>query len=181
METTACVMILSREFSGASEDRARTLTGECYMKKLTFRILVVDDYEPWRRWVCSTLQKQPEFQIVGEVSDGPDAVRKAQELLPELILLDIGLPTLNGIDAARRIRQHSSHSKILFFSNNRSLDVVEEALRTGAEGYVVKSDAEREIIPAMEEVLRGGKFVGSGVKRMVKNPMRNLLQFAAPT
>lgn len=129
------------------------------MKKLTFRILVVDDYEPWRRWVCSALQKQPEFQIVGEVSDGSDAVRKAQELQPELILLDVGLPTLNGIDAARRIRQHSSHSKILFFSNNRSLDVVEEALRTGAEGYVVKSDAASDLLPAVTAVFQGKQFV----------------------
>jgi DNA-binding NarL/FixJ family response regulator len=129
------------------------------MQKRTFRILVVDDYEPWRRWVCSALQKQPEFQIVGEVSDSSDAVWKAQAVQPDLILLDISLPSLNGIEAARRIRQHSSHLKILFFSNNCSPDVAEEALKTGAEGYVVKSDAASDLLPAVTAVLQGKKFV----------------------
>jgi CheY-like chemotaxis protein len=72
-----------------------------------FRVLVVEDYEPFRRFVCSTLSKRPDLQIVGEVSDGLEAVLKARELRPDLILLDVGLPTLNGIEAARRIRELS--------------------------------------------------------------------------
>jgi DNA-binding NarL/FixJ family response regulator len=106
---------------------------------------VVDDYEPWRRFVSTTLQKQPGLQIIGEAVDGLEAVQKAQQLQPDLILLDIGLPTLNGIEAARRIRELSPKSKILFVSDNRSWDIVEEALRTGAVGYVVNSDAAREL------------------------------------
>ena len=124
---------------------------------------MVDDYEPWRRFVSSTFQKQPELQVIGEVSDGLEAVRKAQELLPDLILLDIGLPVVNGIEAARRIREVSPTSKILFISENRSLDVVEQALNTGAGGYVVKSNAAGELLPAVEAVLRGRPFVSPGL------------------
>ena len=74
------------------------------MEGSTICILVVDDYEPWRRFVSTTLQKQPKLQVIGEALDGLEAVQKAQQLQPDLILLDIGLPTLNGIEAARRIR-----------------------------------------------------------------------------
>ena len=133
------------------------------MAASSVRVLVVDDYEPWRRFVSTTLQKQPELQIVGEVTDGFEAVQKAQQLQPDLILLDIGLPTLNGIEAARRIREVSPKSKILFVSENRSWDIVEEALRTGAGGYVVKSDATGELLPAVEAVLKGKQFVSASL------------------
>jgi CheY-like chemotaxis protein len=98
-----------------------------------------------------------------EACDGAEAVQQAQELQPDLILLDIGLPTLNGIEAARRIRKVSTMSKILFVSGNRSTDVVEEALSTGASGYVVKSNAGSELLPAIEAVLRGKQFVSAGL------------------
>ena len=75
------------------------------MDTSSVRVLVVEDWEPFRRFLCSTLAKRPELQIIGEVSDGLEAVHKAEELQPDLILLDIGLPTLNGIGAARRIRK----------------------------------------------------------------------------
>src|SRR5882762_387129 len=77
------------------------------MEPSTVRVLVVDDYEPFRRFVCSTLGKRPEWQIVGQASDGLEAVQKAEELQPDLIVLDLGLPTLHGIEAARRIRFHA--------------------------------------------------------------------------
>jgi DNA-binding NarL/FixJ family response regulator len=129
----------------------------------SIRVLVVDDYEPWRCFVYSKLQKQPELQVIGEVSDGLEAVQKALELQPDLIVLDIGLPTLNGIEAARRIRELSSESKILFVSENRSWDIAEEALRTGAGGYVVKSNAASELLPAVEAVLQGKPFLSVGL------------------
>jgi DNA-binding NarL/FixJ family response regulator len=119
---------------------------------------VVDDYEPWRSFATRTLQKKPELQVVSEASDGLEAVQKAQELQPDLILLDIGLPTLNGIAAARRILQHAPKTKILFMSEQRSSDIVEEALSTGARGYVVKADAANELLPAVEAVLQGKQF-----------------------
>jgi DNA-binding NarL/FixJ family response regulator len=106
------------------------------------------------------LGKRPELQIVGEVTDGLEAVQKVEELQPDLIILDIGLPSLNGIEAARRIRKVSPGSKILFLSQESSVDVVQEALRTGALGYVVKSDAGSELRDGANTVLRGEQFVG---------------------
>ena len=100
---------------------------------------------------------------MGGVSDGLKAVQKAQELQPDLILLDIGLPTLNGIEAARRIREVSPTSKILFVSENRSRDVAEEALHTGAGGYVVKSDAGSELLTAVNAVLESKRFVSASL------------------
>ena len=121
----------------------------------------MDDYEPWRRFVSTTLQKQPELQVIGEAVDGLEAVQKARQLQPDLILLDIGLPTLDGIEAARRILELSPKSKILFISQESSADVVREALGTGARGYIVKTDAGSELLTAVGAVLRGERFVGS--------------------
>jgi DNA-binding NarL/FixJ family response regulator len=120
---------------------------------------VVDDYEPWRRFLSTTLQKRSELQVISEASDGLAAVQQAKQLQPDLILLDIGLPSLNGIEAARKIREISPASKILFVSENRSRDIAEQALNTGASGYVVKSDAATELLPAVEAVLQGRQFV----------------------
>jgi DNA-binding NarL/FixJ family response regulator len=128
------------------------------------RILVVDDYEPWRRFIVTTLQTQPEFAIIGQVSDGLEAVQQAQELQPDLVLLDIGLPTLNGIEVARRIREVAPTSRILFVTENRSPDIAEEALSTGACGYMVKSDAASELLPATRAVLEGKRFVSSTLR-----------------
>src|SRR5215469_1770925 len=147
--------------------RRRRVSGETiYMASLWFptRVLVVDDYEPWRRFFSTTLEKEPELQVIGQVSDGLEAVCQAQQLQPDLILLDIGLPTLNGIEAACRIRDVFPTSKILFVSENRSLDIVEKALSTGAGGYVVKSDAGSELLPAVEAVLQGKRFVSASLR-----------------
>ena len=100
------------------------------------------------------------MQLVGEVSDGLQAVRTAEELQPDLVVLDIGLPSLNGIEVARRIRKLSPRSKILFVSQESSADLVREALGTGAHGYVVKTDAGRELLEGVSAVLRGEQFVG---------------------
>ena len=127
------------------------------------RVLVVDDYEPWRRFFTSTVQTQPEYQVIGEVSNGLEALQKAQQLQPDLILLDIGLPRLNGLEAAKRIRQCAPQSKILFVSENRSPDVAQEALDNGAGGYVVKSDAASELLPAVKAVLEGKRFISTAL------------------
>jgi DNA-binding NarL/FixJ family response regulator len=124
---------------------------------------VVDDYERWRQFVCSTLQINPTYQVISELSDGFEAVQRAHELQPDLIVLDIGLPILNGIEAARRIRIQASEAKILFLSENRSLDVAEEALRSGGSGYVLKSEAAGELLLAIEAVLQGKCFVSASL------------------
>ena len=130
----------------------------------SIRVLVVDDYAPFRDFVRFFLQNLPELQVIAEVSDGMEAVQKAQELRPDLILLDIGLPTLNGIEAARRIRELSPTSKILFVSEHRSWDMAEAALRSGSGGYVVKSHAASDLLPAVESILLGKQFVSAGLE-----------------
>ena len=127
------------------------------------RVLVVDDYEPFRRFVRSTLGKRPELQIVRGASDGLEAVRAFEELQPDLIILDIGLPTLNGIEAARRIRTLSAEPKILFVSQESSWDVVQEALTSGGLGYVVKTHAGSELLAAVEALCQGREYIGSGI------------------
>jgi DNA-binding NarL/FixJ family response regulator len=127
----------------------------------SIRILVVDDFQPFRDFVSSVFSKAPELHIICEVSDGLEAVRRAEELRPDLILLDIGLPNLNGIEAARQIRKLAPDSKILFLSQESSADLVQEALSLGAMGYVVKAHAGSELLAAVEVVLQGRQFVSN--------------------
>lgn len=127
------------------------------------RILVVDDFEPFRSIARSMLQQRPELEVICELSDGLAAVQEAEELNPDLILLDIGLPTLNGIEAARRIRKLVPKAKIIFLTQESSDDVVREAFGLGASGFIVKAWAASELLLAVEAVLRGHQFVSGGV------------------
>jgi DNA-binding NarL/FixJ family response regulator len=129
----------------------------------SIQVLVVEDYEPFRRFLISTLQNRWEVRDIHEVSDGSEAVQEAQRLQPDLILLDVGLPKLNGIEAARRIRKLSPTSKIIFVTQESSPDVVQEALGLGALGYVVKAHAGSELMAAVEAVRQGRLFVSAGV------------------
>jgi len=127
-------------------------------------VLVVDDNEAFRRFVRATLSTKPELEIISEASDGLEAVQKALELQPALIVLDIGLPGLNGIEAARRIRKLSPKSTILFLSQESSPEIVQEALCLGALGYVIKAHAARDLLIAVDTVLRNEQFVSSALK-----------------
>jgi DNA-binding NarL/FixJ family response regulator len=124
------------------------------------RILLVDDFEPWRRCLCSFLQHRPALQIIDEASDGLEAVEKSRALQPDIVLLDVGLPTLNGIEAARQIREVSPRSRVIFLSENTCPDVVREALRVGGSGYVVKSDAGGDLVAALDAAIANKRFVG---------------------
>jgi DNA-binding NarL/FixJ family response regulator len=121
--------------------------------------MVVEDFQLFRRFVCSKLEQRSELRVVCEVSDGLEAVQKAEELKPDLILLDIGLPTLNGIEAARRIRDLVPESKIIFASQETSTEIVQAAMRLGAWGYVFKTYAEGDLLLAIDAVLSGKQFV----------------------
>jgi len=121
--------------------------------------MVVEDFQSFRSFICSKLAQKPEVQVICEASDGLEAVQKAEELKPDLILLDIGLPTLNGLAAARRIRGFAPESKIIFSTQETSPDFVQEALSLGAWGYVFKVHAERDLLPAINAVLSGHQFV----------------------
>src|SRR5215831_2522441 len=106
-----------------------------------FRVLTVDDFEDFRRFLRLTLQEKAACQVIAEASDGWEAIRQAEQLNPDLVLMDIGLPILNGIEAGRRIRKVSPNSKILFVSQESSAEVVHEVLELGAHGYLLKLDA----------------------------------------
>jgi len=133
-------------------------------------ILLVDDHERWLRFVRSTLENKPELHVVGEVSDGLVAIRSAAQLQPDLILLDIGLPGLNGIMVARQILTVSTRSKIVFLTQESSPDVVQAALDTGAHGYVVKVDAGADLLKAVSAVREGNRFLSASV------PARDLFE-----
>jgi DNA-binding NarL/FixJ family response regulator len=129
----------------------------------TVRALIVDDLQQFRQFVCSMLARIPRLQIIGEASDGLEAVQKAELLEPDLVLLDIGLPTLNGIEAARQIRKLVPASKIIFVSQESSSEVVQEALKLGAWGYVVKARAASDLLAAVDAFLEGRQFVSVGL------------------
>src|SRR5215510_5995653 len=126
---------------------------------MIYSVLIVDDFEPWRQHVRSTLQATGEWNVLDDALDGPEAIQKAADLKPDLILLDVGLPTLSGIKVAERILAANPSQRILFISEHRSL--AEGALATGARGYIIKSDAAFELLPAMEAIINGRRFVGA--------------------
>jgi DNA-binding NarL/FixJ family response regulator len=127
----------------------------------TVRILVVDDFKKFRQFVVELLGKRPELQVVGEASDGLEALPKAVELRPDLILLDIGLPSLNGIEVARQMRTLAPESKIIFLTQESSSDLVQEALSLGGRGYVAKNMVLADLFAAVETVLSGMTFVSN--------------------
>jgi DNA-binding NarL/FixJ family response regulator len=123
------------------------------------RVLLVDDHEIARKGIRSVLTADASLVIVSEASDGEEAVQKSDELHPDVILLDITLPGINGIDAARQIRGVSPNSRIIFLSQHDSIQIARDALSVGAQGYVVKSDAGRDLLRAIQSVLEGHIFV----------------------
>lgn len=124
-------------------------------------VLLVEDNAAFRQFVRNTIENEISSPKITETSDGLVAVQLALEINPDLIVLDIGLPSLNGLEAAKKILTSSPASKILFLSQESSKDVVQEAFKIGARGYVVKSDAGRELTAALRAVLRGDRFVSS--------------------
>jgi DNA-binding NarL/FixJ family response regulator len=144
----------------------------------SIRALVAEDFPAFRQFLASTIQNSPDLQVICEVADGQEAVEKAWELQPELVLLDIGLPRLNGIEAARQIRNLSPQSKILFVSQESSVDMVQAALETGAQGYVLKADAGCELMAAFDAVLRGQTFVSRSLagRGLANTPDRLAIQ-----
>lgn len=124
-----------------------------------FCILLVEDFDPFRRLVRLALEQRAGLKVVGEAVDGLDAVRKAQELQPDLILVDIGLPKLNGIAAASQIRTLAPNAKLLFITTESAGAIVREAFRVGANGYIHKLRTQTDLIPAIETVRAGKRFV----------------------
>jgi DNA-binding NarL/FixJ family response regulator len=127
------------------------------------RILIVDDFAPWRRFLSTVLSVAPEWQVSGEVATGADALTQAQELQPDLVLLDIGLPDIDGLEVARQLKAIAPKAKIVFLTAESSSDLVKDALATGALGYVIKSQLVCELLPALASVFSGKRFISQGV------------------
>ncbi len=123
---------------------------------MTTRILLVDDHEIVRRGIRSLLEQQPDFEVCAEAADGRLAVELAERLQPDVVVMDLALPGLNGIEATRQIRRSLRKVKVLALSLHESEHFAEEALAAGAQGYVFKSDAAQEVVDAVR-ALRDGK------------------------
>jgi DNA-binding NarL/FixJ family response regulator len=129
----------------------------------SLRVLVVEDFVPFWQFIRSTLAERPDIQVIGEVADGLEGVQKAELLKPDLVLLDIGLPTPNGIEAAVQIRKRAPESRIIFVSQESSWEMVQEALNLGAWGYVLKERTANDLLAAVKAFLEGRQFVSFGL------------------
>jgi len=130
------------------------------------KILLAEDSEPCRRLIVSLLDENPAFQVRCEASDGLEAVTKAQEQWPDVVLMDIGLPKLNGLEAARRILDFIPSTKIIFLTQETDVDVMREAFSLGAWGYVLKQEAESDLLGALSAVLQGKRFLTNSASEM---------------
>ncbi len=134
---------------------------------MSFRILVADDHEVVRRGLCALLQAQPDWEICGEAADGREALEKAQKLRPDVVILDIGMPSLNGLEATRQILKLNPQTRILILTLHDSDQVVREVLNAGARGFLLKSDAARDLVAAVEALRRDKTYFTSKVAAMV--------------
>jgi len=142
--------------AGSMQVQTRTLT-------VPFRTLVVEDHKPFLEYICSTLRENPHLELVGQAENGTEAVERSAVLQPDLIFLDIGLPGINGLEAACRIRSLVPGAKIIFLTQETSPEIVHEALGLGASGYVLKSKSYSDLQIAIEAVLLGNRFVSEGL------------------
>jgi DNA-binding NarL/FixJ family response regulator len=157
---------------GTSRGFLRSRGNLVNIRMSSHKILVVEDHEAFCGLIISIVQKA-DLHVVGQASDGLEAIQKAEELRPDLILLDIGLPNLNGIEVARRLRKTSPHIKILFVSQESSFEIVQETLDLGALGYVHKSQVQTDLVLAIKSVLDGRQFVSSAAKRAEPKEITN--------
>ena len=125
----------------------------------SLRILVVDDHETVRHGICSLLRAEPDFDVICEGADGIEAVSRAEELQPDVIVLDISMPGMNGLEAAQRIRKVSPPSRIVFLSQHETTQIITEVFRIGGYGYVAKSDAAHDLVSAVRSASQGKRYV----------------------
>ena len=134
---------------------------------MSFRIFVADDHEVVRRGLCALLQAQPDWEICGEAGDGREALEKTQKLKPDVVILDIGMPSLNGLEATRQILKINPQTRVLILTLHYSDQVVREVLNAGARGFLLKSDAARDLVAAVEALRRDKTYFTSKVAAMV--------------
>ncbi|HXS98468.1 MAG TPA: response regulator transcription factor [Candidatus Limnocylindrales bacterium] len=133
------------------------------------RILIADDHEFIRRGIRAVLEKQPNCEIVGEAADGREAVQLAATSRPDIAILDVTMPELNGFDATRQMLQENPNIKVLVLSMHESEQIVREVLASGARGYILKSDAGRDLLSAVDSLASGKPFFTSKVSELLLN------------
>jgi len=133
----------------------------------TLRLLVADDHEIVRKGLRSILEQQPGWQVAGEAKDGRETVAKAKELKPDVIVVDISMPSLNGLEATRQMLKEDAKTKVLILTMHDTDPLIREVLDAGARGYVLKSDASRDLVTAVEAVRRNKTFFTARVAQMV--------------
>ena len=136
---------------------------------MLLRILVADDYELVRRGICSILKAQPGWTVCGEASDGHQAVDMSRNLQPDIVVLDIGMPGLNGLEATREILKHNEDQRILILTVNNCEGIIREALSVGARGFVLKSDAAVDLVSAIQALERRRSFFTPRVQGILDN------------
>jgi DNA-binding NarL/FixJ family response regulator len=134
---------------------------------MKLRILLADDHEIVRRGLCALLQKREGWEVCGEASDGREAVEMAKKLKPDVIIVDIGMPSLNGLDTTRQLMQHDPQFKVIVLTITDSDQVIREALDAGARGFVLKSDAARDLVSAVEALQSKRMFFTPRVNDLV--------------
>lgn len=127
------------------------------------KILIVDDFRHWHDFLLEVLESEKDFNIIGFASNGEDAVKKAAELEPDIILMDVSMPRMNGFEASNSIRSVSPNSRIVFVSEHRGPELIQTAFDVGGSGYVLKSDINIDLIPGMRAVLEGRQFVSGSL------------------
>jgi DNA-binding NarL/FixJ family response regulator len=127
------------------------------------RVLIVDDPDLWQDFIVERLQQHPDVRVVGFASDGLEAIQKVEELKPDLVLLDVFLPKLNGLETARLIREFMPELRILFLSSESTPQIVETAFRVGGCGYVSKMDAASGLLDGINSIFRGNRFISPSV------------------
>ena len=135
------------------------------MKRL--RILVADDHDLIRRGIKTLLESHSDWEVCGEAKTGREAVTKAEELKPDILILDISMPDLNGMDAARRIRKSSTNTEILILSVHYSDQLIREIVDAGVRGYIVKSDSDRDLVIAVQTLARHKPFFGPNATEVI--------------
>ena len=149
------------DLSSTQSRKHSLICGACKLPEI--RVLVVDDHATIRRSICSLLSHEPTLDVICQTADGEQGVKKADELQPDLVILDIGLPGISGIEAARQIQKVSPKSQIIFLSQHDSVHMAIAALKAGGNGYVTKADAGLELMKAIRTVLKGTVFVSQRI------------------
>jgi DNA-binding NarL/FixJ family response regulator len=137
------------------------------------RILVADDHEVVRRGLCALLSGHSDWEVCGEAADGREAVEKTKQLRPDIVIMDLGMPNLNGLDAARQMLREEHSPRILFLTVTDCEEMIQEVLKVGAKGYLLKSDAAKDLVTAVEELRQNRSYFNSRVSSIVLDGFLN--------